>query len=147
MVGRTEELALRHDFDGDTGSNRTNEFGGVPVRESKTAVGTCPRYILGFRCAMNAVALKRKTDPSSSDGIVRSRRKDQLISDALLLRNNGQDFGVKGVVWVGSDIGYGQGQVGNFGFIGGNGAGKTGHDLVICIESEEGGFGNHNDDS
>ena len=58
---------------------------------------------------MNAVALKGKSDPSSSNGIVGSWRKDQLISDALLLRNNGQDFGIERVVGVGGNIGYGQG--------------------------------------
>ena len=58
---------------------------------------------------MNAVALKGKSDPSSSDGIVGSWGKDQLISDALLLRNNGQDFGIEGVVRVGGNVGYGEG--------------------------------------
>ena len=85
---------------------------------------------------MNAIALKGKSDPSSSDGIVGSWGKDQLISDALMLRNNGQDFGIEGVVRVGGDIGYGQGQVGNFGFIGRNGARKTGNDLIICIKGQ-----------
>ena len=69
---------------------------------------------------MNAVALKGKSDPSSSDRIVGSWGKDQLISDALLLRNKGEDFGIEGVVRVGGNIGNGQGQVGNFGFIGRN---------------------------
>ena len=58
---------------------------------------------------MNAVALKGKSDPSCSDGIIGPWGKDQLISDALLLRNNGQDFGIEGVVGVGGNIGYGQG--------------------------------------
>ena len=58
---------------------------------------------------MNAVALKGKSDPSSSNGIIGSWRKDQLISDALLLRNNRQDFGIERVVGVGGNIGYGQG--------------------------------------
>ena len=85
---------------------------------------------------MNAIALKGKSDPSSSNGIVGSWRKDQLISDALLLRNKGEDFGIEGVVRVGGDIGYGQGQVGNFRFIGRDGAGKTGNDLIICIKGQ-----------
>lgn len=85
---------------------------------------------------MNAVPLKGKSDPSCSDGIVGPWRKDQLISDALLLCNNGQDFRIEGVVGVGGDIGYGQGQVGNFRFIGRNGARKTGNDLIICIKGQ-----------
>lgn len=58
---------------------------------------------------MNAVALKGKSDPSCSDGIIGPWGKDQLISDALLLRNNGQDFGIEGVVRVGCNVGYGEG--------------------------------------
>ena len=58
---------------------------------------------------MNAVALKGKSDPSCSDGIVGPWRKDKLISDALMLRNNGQDFGIEGVVRVRCNIGYGEG--------------------------------------
>ena len=58
---------------------------------------------------MNAVALKGKSDPSSSDRIVGSWGKDQLISDALLLRTKGEDFGIERVVGVGGNIGYGQG--------------------------------------
>ena len=85
---------------------------------------------------MNAVALKGKSDPSGSDGIVGAWGKDQLISDALLLRNNSQDFGIEGVVGVGGNIGYGQGQVWNFRFIGRDGAGKTGNDLIICIKGQ-----------
>ena len=85
---------------------------------------------------MDAVPLKGKSDPSSSDGIVGSWGKDQLISDALLLRNKGEDFGIEGVVGVGGDIGYGQGQVRNFRFIGRDGAGKAGNDLIICIKGK-----------
>ena len=58
---------------------------------------------------MNAVALKGKTDPSCSDRIVGSWGNDQLIGYALLLRNNGQDFGIEGVVRVGGNVGYGEG--------------------------------------
>jgi len=85
---------------------------------------------------MNAVPLKGKSDPSCPDGIVGPWRKDQLISDALLLCNNGQDFGIEGVVRVGGDIGYGQGQVGNFRLIRRDGAGKAGNDLIICIKGK-----------
>ena len=57
---------------------------------------------------MNAIALKGKSDPSCSDGIIGPWRKDQLISYALLLCNNGQDFGIEGVVRVGCNVGYGE---------------------------------------
>jgi len=58
---------------------------------------------------MNAVALKGKSDPSCSDGVVRSRGKYQLIRNALLLGNKGEDFGIEGVVRVGGNVGYGEG--------------------------------------
>ena len=58
---------------------------------------------------MNAVALQGKSDPSSSDWIVRPWRKNQLIGNALLLRNKSEDFGIEGVVGVGGNICYGEG--------------------------------------
>ena len=63
-----------------------------------------------------------------------------------MLRGKEKDFWVEGVVGVRCDIRHGQGLIGYFCFVGGDGAGKAGHDLIVRIKSKQSGFRNRDDD-
>ena len=124
-----------------------DQLGGVPVGEAETAVGTGAGDIFRLGRAVNAIPLKGETDPGRAHGVVRSGRKNETVGDALLLSGEGEDLGVEGVVRIGGDVGDGERLVRDLGFIGGNGTGKAGDDLVVGVESEEGGLRNHDDDA
>lgn len=98
--------------------------------------------VLWFGGTMNTVALERKPDPSGADGVVGAGRKDQLVSNALQLSGQSEDFWVKGVVGIGGNVRHGQWQEGDFGFVGRDGAGKAGHHFIVGVEGEQSGLRN-----
>ncbi len=85
---------------------------------------------------MDPITLEGEPNPSGADGIIRAGGDNQLIGDSLLLRGKEKDFWVEGVVGVRCDIRHGQGLIGYFCFVGGDGAGKAGHDLIVRIKSK-----------
>jgi len=101
-------------------TNCVDEFGGVPVGQAEAAVGTGAGDIFGLRSSVNAIALKGQSDPSGANGVIGSRREDQLIGDALFGGDINENFGVEGVIGVGGDIDDGESLVRDFIFIRGD---------------------------
>ena len=93
-----KKKTLRNNFDGNAGAKGVDQFRGVPVGQTKTAVGTGAGDILGFRGAMNAVALEGKADPGRADRVVGTRRENQFIRDPFFEGDIDENLGVEGIV-------------------------------------------------
>jgi len=118
----------------DSWANGVDQFGGVPVGQAKTAMGTSAGDIFGLRSSVNTITLKRESDPSGADGVIGSRRENQLIGDALFGSDIDENFGIEGIIGVGGDIEDGESLVRDFIFIGGDRAGEAGNDFIAGIE-------------
>jgi len=127
-------VRLGNYLDRDSWANGVDQLSGVPVGQAETAMGTCAGDIFGFRSPVNAITLKRESDPSGADRVIGSRRKDQLIGDALFGGDIDKNFGIEGIIGVGGDIEDSESYVRDFIFIGGDRAGEAGDDFIAGIE-------------
>ena len=140
-------MRLGNYLDRDSWANGVDQLSGVPVGQAETAMGTGAGDIFGLRSSVNAIALEGESDPGGADGVIGSRRKDQLIGDALFGGDIDKNFGIEGVIGVGGDIDDSESYVRDFIFIRGDGAGEAGDDFITGIKRQKSRFGKHDDDA
>lgn len=110
-------MRLGNNLDRDSRTNGVDQFGGVPVGQAETTMRSGTGDIFGLRSSVNAITLKGEPDPGGADGVIRTRRKDQLIGDALFGGDIDKNFGIEGVIGVGGNIDDGESLVRDFIFI------------------------------
>lgn len=129
------------DDDGGSFFDHVEEFSGIPVRQAEATGGAGTGDGLRIGGAVNAVSGKGKADPGAANGVIRTGWQDHFRGDIFSLGNRCEDFWVKGVVWVGSNVDYSKVSCGTLGFISSDGAWKAGDDSSCRVIDDEGGGG------